>query len=62
MTGPELSVSRADLPSEVEERIEEMVAQMAARELLSRADFRRQVYRLELFPWIRPALISWNFR
>ena len=39
-------MSRADLPSEVEARIEEMVAQMAARELLSRADFRRQVRRL----------------
>ena len=39
-------MSRADLPVEVEARIEEMVAQMAARELLSRADFRRQVRRL----------------
>jgi len=39
-------MSRADLPTEVEARIEEMLAQMAARELLSRADFRRQVRRL----------------
>ena len=46
VTGPELPMSRADLPSEVEARIEEMMAQMAARELLSRADFRRQVRRL----------------
>ena len=46
MTGLEPPMSRADLPVEVEARIEEMVAQMAARELLSRADFRRQVRRL----------------
>lgn len=46
VTGLEPPMSRADLPSEVEARIEEMVAQMAARELLSRADFRRQVRRL----------------
>src|SRR5437868_7633903 len=39
-------VSRADLPSEVEARIEEMMAEMAARERLSRADFQRQVRRL----------------
>ena len=39
-------MSRADLPSEVEARIEEMMAQMEARELLSRADFRRQLRRL----------------
>ena len=39
-------MSRADLPSEVEARIEEMIAQMEARELLSRADFRRQLRRL----------------
>jgi len=39
-------MSRADLPTEVEARIEEMLTQMAARELLSRADFRRQVRRL----------------
>jgi hypothetical protein len=39
-------MSRADLPSEVEARIEEMLTEMAARELLSRADFRRQVRRL----------------
>lgn len=39
-------MSRADLPSEVEVRIEEMMAQMEARELLSRADFRRQLRRL----------------
>lgn len=36
-------MSRADLPLEVERRIEEMLADMAAREQLSRADFRRQV-------------------
>ena len=46
MTGLEPPMSRADLPSEVEARIEEMVAKMAARELVSRADFRRQVRRL----------------
>lgn len=39
-------MSRADLPSEVEVRIEEMMAEMAARELLSRAAFRRQVRQL----------------
>jgi hypothetical protein len=39
-------MSRADLPSEVEARIEEMLTQMEARELLSRADFRRQLRRL----------------
>ena len=39
VTGLEPPMSRADLPSEVEARIEEMVAQMAARELLSRAGF-----------------------
>jgi hypothetical protein len=39
-------MSRADLPAEVDARIEEMMAQMEARELLSRADFRRQLRRL----------------
>jgi len=34
------------LPSEVEERIEEMMVQLEERERLSRADFRRQVRRL----------------
>lgn len=46
MTGPKPPMSRADLPSEVEARIEEMVTQMAARELLSRAAFLRQLRRL----------------
>jgi hypothetical protein len=46
VTGLEPPMSRADLPSEVEARIEEMLSQMAERELLSRADFRRQVRRL----------------
>jgi hypothetical protein len=46
VTGEQAPVSRADLPSEVEARIEEMMVQMAARERLSRADFRRQVRRL----------------
>ena len=45
-SGREPPMSRADLPSEVEARIEEMIAQMEARELLSRADFRRQLRRL----------------
>lgn len=39
-------VSRADLPSEVEVKIEEMMAEMEARERLSRADFGRQLRRL----------------
>jgi len=38
------------LPSEVEERIEEMMVQMEARERLSRADFRRQMRQLVLAP------------
>ena len=46
VTGLGPPMSRADLPTEVEARIEEMLTQMAARELLSRADFRRQVRRL----------------
>jgi hypothetical protein len=46
VTGEGTPVSRADLPLEVEARIEEMMAQMAAREQLSRADFGRQVRRL----------------
>lgn len=46
LTGLASPMSRADLPSEVEARIEEMMAQMEARELLSRADFRRQLRRL----------------
>jgi len=46
VTGLQPPMSRAGLPSEVEARIEEIVAEMAARELLSRADFRRQVRRL----------------
>jgi len=46
VTWAEGPVSRADLPSEVEARIEEMMAEMAAREKLSRADLRRQVRRL----------------
>ena len=46
VTGEQAPVSRADLPSEVEARIEEMMVQMAARERLSRADFRRQMRRL----------------
>lgn len=46
MSGLPSPMSRADLPSEVEAMIEEMMAQMEARELLSRADFRRQLRRL----------------
>lgn len=48
VTGLEPPMSRADLPLEVEARIEEMLTKMAERELLSRADFRRQVRRLVL--------------
>jgi hypothetical protein len=39
-------MSRADLPTEVEVKIEEIIARMAARERLSRADFGRQLRRL----------------
>jgi hypothetical protein len=46
VTGLDPPKSRADLPSEVEARIEEMLSEMAARELLSRAAFRREVRRL----------------
>jgi len=39
-------VSRADLPSKVEEKIEEIMSEMEARERLSRADIGRQLRRL----------------
>jgi len=39
-------MSRADLPPEVEARIEEIMVEMEARERLSRADFGRHLRRL----------------
>lgn len=39
-------MSRADLPLEVEEKLEEMMVKMEVRERLSRADFARQLRRL----------------